>query len=1090
MRWRTKHKPMCVVITVLSLFLAIGIFSLGAQEKSEPASAKEDLELQKLEKVKVLLKEGNFADAETLAHEILAEVEAEHGATSLQAAQVIDILTESIMGRREQDLNEHNASIKQTKSEKERSDLHESWTSRDEKRTEEALMFSERSLKIKEQLLGSKDQSLAVPLTNIGKILRKTGQLTESKPFLKRALVLIENAPNYDSQAVIDALKELLIVAYQTNDNEEWFLLYERSLSIWEKTLGSDHPDIATHLVNIGRQHLNIGNYSEAGPYLIRATAIAEKFYGPKSEEFVWYVYNLALLHRLSGDYERSIIQYKRTFAILGEIYGLESTKLDRYLWSLAGMFTEMKDFAQAEEYVQRVMKKWDTYYGPGTLESVPPLELYSGILRHKGNIDEALVFIQRAVKILEENDSPDTRMVNPLRKLAGLYCDKGEGKKGLEFIERALAIREKSHGPDNITMTWVLNDYVENLWSNGLISDAIKNAYLSEEIARNHLRQYFTSASGRQALSYDTTKARSLDMILSTSVQTQDEIKGVGGEAWDAFIRSRALVLDEMMMRNRIVSEAANPEVYAMFHTLTSARRQLSDLVVSGPGSMAPGENYSELMAQARNEKEQAEQALAEASIIFRDEIARKRAGFDEIKTSLTPGSALVSFARYIHYDLPPKDLEDKSVPFRDLSQGQSYLAFILRAQEEEPKIVPLGKAEEIEPLIFDWGQEAARGIRIPGRSAKEAVSVYRAAGENLRRKIWDPIATHLGETRQVFIVPDGSLHTVNFSALPIELEKYLIEDGPLIHYLSAERDLISSGKPPVSGEGLLAMGDPAFDETMFFSILSSADKPKQSFFSKVSDLLPFRGTHSICGDFKSLKFYPLPEAKKEINEIVDIWKRSQDYRGEDIKLLGGDADEASFKMVAPGKQILHLATHGFFLEGNCQPAVEHQDKQLESEQEKTEVLPLTTRENPLLLSGLALAGANHRESSRQEEEDGILTAEEVAALDLSGVDWVILSACDTGVGIIRAGEGVLGLRRAFQIAGAQTLITSLWAVDDESTRRWMRTLYEKRFLKEQNTAESVHDASLEVLQERRRKNESTHPFYWAGFVASGDWR
>ncbi|NOR14203.1 MAG: CHAT domain-containing protein, partial [Candidatus Aminicenantes bacterium] len=113
-----------------------------------------------------------------------------------------------------------------------------------------------------------------------------------------------------------------------------------------------------------------------------------------------------------------------------------------------------------------------------------------------------------------------------------------------------------------------------------------------------------------------------------------------------------------------------------------------------------------------------------------------------------------------------------------------------------------------------------------------------------------------------------------------------------------------------------------------------------------------------------------------------------------------------------------------------------------------------------------------------------------EVAALDLSGVDWVILSACDTGVGIIRAGEGVLGLRRAFQIAGAQTLITSLWAVEDESARKWMRTLYEKRFLKEQNIAESVRDASLEVLQERRRKNESTHPFYWASFIASGDWR
>jgi CHAT domain-containing protein len=578
--------------------------------------------------------------------------------------------------------------------------------------------------------------------------------------------------------------------------------------------------------------------------------------------------------------------------------------------------------------------------------------------------------------------------------------------------------------------------------------------------------------------------------MILSTCVQTQEKIKGVAGEAWDAFIRSRALVLDEMMMRNRIVSEAANPEVYALFNNLTSARKQLSDLVVRGPGSMAPSESYREFMALARKEKEEAEQALAEASIIFRDEIARKRAGFDEIRTFLPSGSALVSFARYIHYDLPPKDLEDRSVPFRDLLQGQSYLAFILRAQDEEPVIVPLGKAEEIEPLVFDWGQEAARGIRIPGRSAEEAVSAYRTSGDALRKKIWDPISIHLGETNQIFVVPDGALHTVNFSALPLESEKYFIEEGPLIHYLSAERDIISSGKQTMRGEGLLALGDPAFDETMFFSTLSSKEKPRQLFLSKVSELLPFRGTRSICGDFKSLEFHSLPEAKKEINEIVEIWKRGQDYRGEEIKLLGGEADEESFKLAAPGKQILHLATHGFFLEGNCRPAAEQSDKQSESDQTQKAELTPTTRENPLLLSGLALAGANHRESSGQEGEDGILTAEEVAALDLSGVDWVILSACDTGVGIIRAGEGVLGLRRAFQIAGAQTLITSLWAVGDESTRKWMRYLYEKRFLKEQNTAESVHQASLEVLQERRRENKSTHPFYWAGFIASGDWR
>jgi CHAT domain-containing protein len=141
-------------------------------------------------------------------------------------------------------------------------------------------------------------------------------------------------------------------------------------------------------------------------------------------------------------------------------------------------------------------------------------------------------------------------------------------------------------------------------------------------------------------------------------------------------------------------------------------------------------------------------------------------------------------------------------------------------------------------------------------------------------------------------------------------------------------------------------------------------------------------------------------------------------------------------------------------------------------------------------VLSGLVFAGANHRDAAGPDEEDGILTAEEIAALDLSSVEWAVLSACDTGVGEVMAGEGVFGLRRAFQIAGARTLIMSLWPVDDEVTRAWMRELYTNRFVKGMSTVDSVQQASLALLKQRRAKGLSTHPFYWAGFIASGDWR
>lgn len=109
---------------------------------------------------------------------------------------------------------------------------------------------------------------------------------------------------------------------------------------------------------------------------------------------------------------------------------------------------------------------------------------------------------------------------------------------------------------------------------------------------------------------------------------------------------------------------------------------------------------------------------------------------------------------------------------------------------------------------------------------------------------------------------------------------------------------------------------------------------------------------------------------------------------------------------------------------------------------------------------------------------------------MDLSGVEWAVLSACDTGLGTIRPGEGVFGLRRAFHLAGVQTLIMSLWSVEDEATREWMEALYVGRLRDGLNTADAAREASLSVLMRRREQGESTHPFYWAAFVTTGDWR
>ncbi len=203
---------------------------------------------------------------------------------------------------------------------------------------------------------------------------------------------------------------------------------------------------------------------------------------------------------------------------------------------------------------------------------------------------------------------------------------------------------------------------------------------------------------------------------------------------------------------------------------------------------------------------------------------------------------------------------------------------------------------------------------------------------------------------------------------------------------------------------------------------------------------------------------------------------------------LSGSSASETAVKNALSGRRVLHFATHGFFISDACPPDGSRSGGVARSSAAAR--FAEEGRENPLLLSGLAFAGANRRGAARLDEDDGILTAEEVAGLNLNGVEWAVLSACDTGLGEIRAGEGVFGLRRAFQVAGARTVIMSLWPVDDQATRAWMRALYEARFSRGLSTADAVHSASVSVLRDRRAKKQSTLPLYWAAFVAAGDWR
>jgi CHAT domain-containing protein len=281
-----------------------------------------------------------------------------------------------------------------------------------------------------------------------------------------------------------------------------------------------------------------------------------------------------------------------------------------------------------------------------------------------------------------------------------------------------------------------------------------------------------------------------------------------------------------------------------------------------------------------------------------------------------------------------------------------------------------------------------------------------------------------------------------------------------------------------PAEGHGLFAMGDPDFEASIDARMKKSAE-PLLATSTSADAEYQTRNVRSGCGSLSDLKVEGLPYTRNEVDGVRHLWQG----KGADSAevLVGAKATEDAFKTQAPGKRVIHLATHGYYLTGQCAPQIASRHS-IGSEEG-------FVGENPLLQSGLLLAGCNLHGAGCDSAhcEDGILSASEVSGLDLTGTDLVVLSACETGLGEVKAGEGVYGLRRAFQMAGARTVISSLWPVPDQATADVMSQLYSQS---KKSLPERLRDLQLAQIKKLRLSGLSDHPYSWAAFIALGDWR
>ena len=1032
--------------------------ALEALPSGTPAVAGEFLSVAagvRLGKVGTLLDNDKYPEAEAWARRCVSEAEAKTGPDSLETAHALDALATALFV------------VKVTE-------------------IPEKRQIAERALAIREKSLGPEHLDVARSLYTLGRILWQAGEYKEAKDTWERALAIREKALGPTHAAVRILLANLAAVLTDMGDCAAALPLAERYVGLLEKAYSPEHAFFGRGLNVLFRAQYCAGNYTEARRVLERSLAIKEKASGPEHASVASDRINLGELLWEIGDLTEAKRNYELALPVFGKLYGPESAQVADSLGGLARVAASSGDNATARALQERALRNYEKALGPDHPELGMPLINLAITLTKTGEQAKAQPLYERALRLWEQSRGSESSFVAvALFQLAGLLQETGELPKARQLYERALAIQEKTYGPNHSTVAATLGGLAQVRAMTGEPDDAFSLALRADEVGRGYWQLIATTLSEREALAYARERASGLDLALTLAVQKTATQKTTR-DMWSAVVRSRALVLDEMAARHRTVSSSADPQMALLAETLTSARERFARLVVRGPGNDPP-ERYHKVLDETRQEKERAERALAERSQTFRAELARAKTGFDDVAAALPSEAALVAYVRYGRHDFSaakPGSKRPDPVPH--------YLAFVWSHTQAKPVVVPLGPAGSIETLVTKVRRQITQESRSPGRAAKRSEADYRQMGEALRRAVWSPVSPYLRDSRRVFIVPDGALHLVNFAALPTGQSSYLLETGPRIHYLSAERDLVPVGEQEEKGVGLLAIGAPAFQETSLFASLRQQKNETQesapAFAHGTPTASTYRGLRSACESFQTMQFEALSASAREASDVAALWRRpGRTLRGTEsnaVQLTGAAASESAFKQQAQGKRVLHLATHGFFLGGKCASALGTGEKP------GGDASVSSPGENPLLLSGLALAGANHRQAAGPDEEDGILTAEEIAALDLSGVEWAVLSACDTGIGEVKAGEGVLGLRRAFEVAGARTLILSLWPVEDQAARDWMGQLYRARLIHGLTTIDAVHQANLNTLRQRRATGQSTHPFYWAGFVAAGDWR
>ncbi len=924
-------------------------------------------------------------------------------------------------------------------------------------RFDEGIRIAERAIEIFRANLSSDNELVANALNSLGLLYYNKANYAHAESLYQEALTIYEKTYGVEHPAIAAVLHNLAGVADVRSDFARVESLENRSLAMYEKALGREHIQVAIALNALGQLNYKKGDYTQAQSLYQRAMSIHEKWPNPDLAELAFLIHNFADLYEAKGDLEYAERFFQRALDMREKALGKTHPDVAFSLHGLGEVLEKKGEYARAESLHQRALDIRKKALGPE--HPFVGNSLYNLAVPYylQGNYKIAERLIREAKAIYEKHfGSEHTEVGTGLDNLAQLLRAKGDSKIAESLEQQALEIYQNAFGKDHRLIALLLTNKAVMLEEEGAYSRALQSLERAQEIREANLKLILGTGSLNQKQLYLDSLAVETAYVVSFNVRLQPGNSLASRLALTTILRRKGRALDAMVNQIATLRTRAKVEDQAIFDELIATQSHLANLQIFDTGRLSPGDR-NELVSKIRTQLENLEDQVGQKSAEYR--VGSQSITLESVQQAIPTDAALVEIFTYQPF-----------VPLRGTKKfgKPRYVAYVLRHDTRTPRFVDLGPAARIENGVA----EMRAALQNPRRTDVTKIS------RRVDHLIMEPVRKLVGNAGHLLIAPDGVLNLIPFSALMDQQGKYLVERYA-ISYLTSGRDLLRFKEHPEARNNPLVIADPRYD--LGGSSASASESVAQ----------PNKSTLSV--DFTLLSYKPLAGTVAEANSICELWPLAESLQQENATEL------ALKKYISP--EFLHVATHGFFLPDKKQRSYIPRGLN-RGTYDTLKGLSISNEgwENPLLRSGLVLAGVKHGRSG--EGEDGVLTALEVAGLDLWGTKLVVFSACETGLGEVKNSAGVYGLRRALVLAGSETQVISLWKVSDAGTKDLMKVYYselqkgEGRMAALRKAQQAMLHGRLEPTTEGRTISETTlpkdyrHPYYWAAFIQSGDWQ